>query len=60
MTEAQAHEAGLDAIAASIELPGTIARPQLRGGSARDARRRRRRGARRLIGAWAVAPLAAE
>ena len=27
MTEAQAHEAGLDVIAASIELPGTIARP---------------------------------
>ena len=61
MTEAQAHEVGLDAAVARIDLPGSIARPYT---YERDPRGELSvvmdRARRVLVGAWAVAPLASE
>jgi dihydrolipoamide dehydrogenase len=61
LTEEQAREQGIDAIAASVELPNEIARPWTyeehpRGSLGLVADREKQV----LIGAWAVAPLAGE
>ncbi len=61
LTEAQAHEAGLDVAVARIELASSIARPSTyeqdpRGELSVVLDRERRV----LVGAWAVAPLASE
>src|SRR5205085_431767 len=61
LSEADARAAGIDAVAAAIDLPSAIARPYT---YAREPRGRfgivadRERGV--LVGAWAVAPLAGE
>ncbi len=61
LDEAQAREAGIDAIAATIDLPTSIARPytyqQNPMGTFTVVADRERRV---LVGAWAVAPLASE
>jgi dihydrolipoamide dehydrogenase len=61
LTEAQAHEQGIDAVSSAIDLPTTVARsytyeehPTGTFGAVVDRRRQV------LVGAWAVAPLASE
>jgi len=61
MTEAQAHEAGVEVAVARIDLPSSIARPYTyeqnpRGELSVIFDRRRRV----MVGAWAVAPMASE
>ena len=61
LTEAQARAKGIDAVAATIDLPSAIARPytyeeEPRGTLGLVADRERQV----LVGAWAVAPLASE
>ena len=61
LTEAQAHEAGLDVAVARIELASSIARPYTYEQDPRGELSVVLDRARRvLVGAWAVAPLASE
>jgi dihydrolipoamide dehydrogenase len=61
LTEAQAREQGLDVAAATVDLPGTIARPYTYEQDPRGELSVVFDRARRvMVGAWAVSPLASE
>jgi dihydrolipoamide dehydrogenase len=61
LTDAQAREQGLDVVTATVDLPGTIARPYTYEQDPRGELSVVLDRARRvMVGAWAVSPLASE